>query len=128
MAVDNNGLMTFPNVTVVDAPVTDTAAPAIGTAGMRAQKDRDTGQLRAPTAAEVQELDVLTPAVPEAPVEIRGLPDGSTIAKLNQSYMSYSVVQKDASGELAEQCVTGESAADHALHVNSADEEVRHER
>lgn len=125
---ENNGLMVFPNVSVINAPGADEAVSTTGAAGMRVQKDRTTGQLRAPTAEEVQEFDALTPAAPEAPVEFSQRPDGSVVAKLNSAYLSYSVVSKDASGKLIERCVTGESAADHALHDATVEEEVGHER
>jgi hypothetical protein len=124
---NNDGLMTFPNVSVINAPAAATTAPAAGAAGMRAQKDRNTGQLRAPTGEEVAELEALTQAVPEAQVEVRQLANGAKAARLNEAYMSYSVVGKDASGNLTEQCVTGESAANHALHA-AVVEEVRHAR
>jgi hypothetical protein len=124
----NDGLMTFANVTVVNAATHTAAEPMTGAAGMRAQKDADTGRLRAPTAVEIQALDALTPSVPDEPVEVSTLANGTTVAKLNPSYMSYSVVQKNADGSLTEQCVTGESAASHALHAVAVDAEVSHDR
>jgi hypothetical protein len=127
-ASENDGLMAFPNVNVISAPAAATSAPATGTAGMRVQKDRNTGQLRAPTGEEVAELEALTPAAPEAPVEVRQHANGTKAARLNEAYMSYSVVSKDASGKLTEQCLTGEQAADHALHGAAVIEEVRHDR
>ena len=126
--VSSDGLMTFSNVTVVEAAMPATSETTLGAAGMRAQKDQDTGRLRAPTAVEIQALDALAPSVPEEPVEVSTLADGTTVARLNQSYMIYSVVHKNADGSLSEQCVTGESAADHALHVAPAAREVSHDR
>ena len=126
--VSSDGLMTFSNVTVVNAAMPATSETTLGAAGMRAQKDPDTGRLRAPTALEIQALDALAPSVPEEPVEVNTLADGTTVAKLNQSYMMYSVVHKGADGSLSEQCVTGESAAEHALHVAPATKEVSHDR
>jgi hypothetical protein len=127
-AADNSGLMTFANVTVVNAAAPETSAPVTGTAGLRASKDQDTGHLRAPTAVEIQALDAMTSVEPETPVELSTMENGATMAKLNSAYMSYSVVQKNADGTLAEQCVTGESAADHALHEVTAGGEVSHDR
>jgi hypothetical protein len=128
LTASNNGAMTFPNVSVISAPAAIESTSVAGTAGMRVQKDGTTGQLRAPTALEVAELDSLTPAEPEAQIKVTTLANGAMAARLNASYMSYSVVHKDESGRLTEQCVTGESAADHALHGAAAVEEVRHER
>src|SRR5215469_14150579 len=70
-ATGNNGAMTFPNVNIVNAPVASSAANTAGTAGMRAQKDKDTGELRAPTAEEVAELDATAKPRVAAPVTIR---------------------------------------------------------
>lgn len=95
---------------------------------MRAQKDADTGRLRAPTAVEIQALDALAPSVPDEPVEVSTLASGMTVARLNQSFMSYSVVQKSTDGSLTERCVTGESAASHALHAAPVEAEVSHDR
>ena len=127
-ATDNNGLMVFPNVTVVDAPAAAPTAPAAAAAGMRVQKDKDTGKLRVPTGEEVAELEAQAPTEPAAQVEVRTSASGVKSARLNEAYMSYSVVNKNADGELVEQCVTGEAAAEHALHRVDAIEEVRHER
>lgn len=127
-AASNGGRMEFPNVSVISAPAAAAPASAPGTAGMRVQKDRVTGQLRAPTGVEVAELEALTPPAPAGQVEVRELANGGKLARLDESFMSYSVVRKDENGNLTEQCVTGESAADHALHGTTSVEEVRHER
>jgi hypothetical protein len=124
----SSGLMEFSNVSVINAPSASAEAPTAGTAGMRVQKDRITGQLRAPTGVEVAELEALTPPAPEAQVEVWQMANGAKAARLDESFMSYSLVRKDESGNLTEQCVTGESAADHALHTADVAGEVRHDR
>ena len=127
----NNGAMTFANVNVVNAPVVTGATDVAGSAGMRAQKDKDTGELRAPTASEVAELDAspkakMTP--PVAQITLRTLPSGIHQAILTEEFMSYEVVRKDANGKLVEQCVTGESSATHALQVKPVALEVQNDR
>jgi len=91
---------------------------------MRAQKDKDTGRLRAPTGEEViameTEAGVAAPAADEA-VAITRLPSGTIAARLTAEYMSYSVVRKTADGKLVSDCVAGETAAQHALHANVAE-------
>jgi hypothetical protein len=127
-ATGSSGAMTFANVNVVNAPVASNPATAAGTAGMRAQKDQDTGALRAPTAEEVAALDATAKPRVSAQVTIRTLPNGMTAAILNEDFMSYEVVHKDANGKLVEQCVTGASAANHALHTSVAAQEVQNDR
>ena len=124
----NNGAMVFPNVKVISAQDAAAATQATGTAGMRVQKDRTTGKLRAPTGEEVAELDATAPPEPEAKVEVRTSASGVKSAKLNEAFMSYSLVHKDASGTLTEQCVTGETAAAQEAHRAAGTEEVSHER
>jgi hypothetical protein len=120
--------MVFPNVQVISAPAPDATPTTVGSAGMRAQKDRITGELRMPTAAEAAALDALAPEADDAQVILWSLPGGGEAAQLTDEFMSYSVVHKDASGRLMENCVTGEPAADHALHNHAVIEEVRHDR
>lgn len=104
---------------VVSAPVF--AADAVG---MRIVRDPVTGQLRAPTAEEAQAMDAAaakaradaTAAAPEsnpdtrAPVEIRSA--NGVRYRVNDSFLSYSVITRKADGSLAMQCVTGKEAAE----------------
>lgn len=126
-ASGNNGAMTFANVNVVSAAIPAATAPTAGSAGMRAQKDKDTGELRAPTAAEVAELDARAKSAPAPQINVRAAATGGLVAKLDDSFLSYEVAHKDASGKLVKQCVTGESAADHAMH-NPVTEESHNDR
>jgi hypothetical protein len=87
-----DGLMSFPNVRVVNVTPVDATAPAAA-----------------------------------APIEVTQLADGAVGVKLNEAYMSHSIIEKDASGEITIQCLSGESAADDALHSASVDPGVRHE-
>jgi hypothetical protein len=130
-ATGNKGAMTFANVNVVNAPVATGATGAAGTAGMLAAKDEDTGELRAPTASEVAELNAQGKSSKNAAVTsqvtVRKTANGTQATSLGGAFMSYEVVHKDANGKLVEQCVTGESAADRALHANVATQEVQHD-
>jgi hypothetical protein len=44
--------------------------------------------------------------------------NGRKSAALDESFMSYSVVRRSADGTLDTQCVSGETAAQHALHAH----------
>ena len=114
------------------------AAVAAGQQGMSVVKDAATGQLRAPTADEASQLQALgaqqRAAAAAAAAAKRGglargaaaaatLAPGTTIYHANGAVemtvdpesVSYSVMTKDADGNLALQCVTGATAADKAM-------------
>lgn len=115
----DNGLLLLPNVRVENA-----AAPVEGrgtrsSAGVRAYKDRETGQLRKATPEEQQaEAQAPAPSNDPAGVRISVMPNGRKSAALDETFMSYSVVRRAADGTLDAQCVSGESAAQHALHAH----------
>jgi hypothetical protein len=101
--------------------------------GMIVVRDAQTGQLRAPTAAESR---ALTPApsasaamtAPARPTMVTH-PGGSKQVKLGERSLVYSVVTRDADGKLHDQCVQGAAAADKALHAPAPkhNEEHRHD-
>lgn len=114
-----NGLLMLPNVRVENA-----AAPVEGqgtrsSAGVRAYKDRETGQLRKATPEE-QQAEAEAPVVANNPAgaRISVMANGRKSAALDESFMSYSVARRSADGTLDTQCVTGETAAQHALHAH----------
>jgi hypothetical protein len=108
-------------------------APASGAGqeGMVVVRDPQTGQLRTPTAAEMQALAAQRPAMlaPPAPPKVIQRADGSRQARVGEKGMVYAVVTRDAGGQLAQQCVQGEAAASAALARPAAvqHEEHRHE-
>jgi hypothetical protein len=106
-------------------------ASAAGQEGMVVARDPQTGQLRAPTAAEMQALAAQRPATlaPPAPPKVIKRADGSRQARVGETGMVYAVVTRDADGHLAQQCVQGEPAASAALARPAAiqHEERRHE-
>jgi len=100
------------------------AAQAADGVGMRIVRDPVTGQLRAPTADEAKAMDdaeakaradraAANPAGTadsRAPVEVRT--SNGVRYRVNDSFLSYSVMTRKADGTLAMQCVTGKEAAE----------------
>jgi hypothetical protein len=100
--------------------------------GMIVVRDAQTGQLRAPTAAESR---ALAPP-PSASMRAQGQPTvvthpgGSRQVRLGERGLVYSVVTRGADGKLQEQCVHGASAAEKAVHAPAStqhNEEHRHD-
>lgn len=95
--------------------------------GMVVVRDPETGQLRAPTQAEMQAITSSAGsagsarATPPQHQLITGA-DGSRHVKLGESGLVYSVVTRDGKGRLERHCVHGADAADRALqHSHSSD-------
>ena len=121
------GLLVLPNVRVEKStqPVDGRASPR--EAGMKAYKDKDTGQLRKATSEELQEEAQTTPpANNAAAASVTVSPDGRKSAALDESFMSYAVVRKGADGKLDSVCVTGEAQAQRALKGAPVAKEDRH--
>ena len=143
-SASNNGLMSFPNVRVENAPVAQPAATAkaktsSAAAGMKAYRD-DNGTLREPmstdapaastTRARVGVANAKTAAVANAePTLIQGPAQAVGVA-LDDEFMVSAVVHRDANGKLTQQCVTGETNAAHTLHSHeqTASKENNNER
>ena len=100
--------------------------------GMIVVRDAQTGQLRAPTAAESRAL------APPASASMRAQgqpalvthPGGSRQVRLGERGLVYSVVTRGADGKLREQCVHGAAAAGKAVHAPAStqhNEEHRHD-
>lgn len=93
--------------------------------GMVVVRDRQTGQLRAPTAAELKALrpqpgsSLWQPAQPVVVIH----PDGSRHVRMGEQGMVYSVVTRGADGKVTDQCVQGEAAAEAALKPAQHDKE-----
>ena len=86
--------------------------------GMVVVRDAQTGQLRAPTAAEARALAPPSSASMRVQSQQPALvthPGGSRQVRLGERGLVYSVVTRGADGKLAEQCVHGEAAADKAV-------------
>jgi hypothetical protein len=97
--------------------------------GMIVVRDPQTGQLRAPTAAESRALAAQGPsagirAQPEPALVTH--PGGSRQVRLGERGLVYSVVTRDADGKLAGQCVQGAAAADKAVHAPASAQHKEH--
>ena len=80
-------------------------------------RDHQTGQLRAPTTAELKALRPQTGKSiwPEGKPGVVLHPDGSRHVRIGEQGMVYSVVTRETDGNLVNQCVQGEAAAEAAL-------------
>lgn len=102
--------------------------------GLTVVRDADTGELRAPTAAETQALQpqaAASSARQQQPTMVTGA-DGRQSVYLGNSQHVYAIVKRGADGKLDHQCAEGADAA-HA-HLNhdapaaaQAQEKARHE-
>jgi hypothetical protein len=102
------------------------ALPMAAQAGeeMRVVRDPETGQLRAPNAAEARALDraaarlrgatTSSTAEPAAP-QVRVLPSGALSADLDESTLMYSVARTNEDGSLDRFCVQGADKAQAVL-------------
>jgi hypothetical protein len=105
-AAGSDGLLQFSNVRVVNAPSPVASTVSSTQAGMRTFKDSVTGQLRGPTAEEMQAVAAETPAVHTRMFQFASR-NGGIGATLDESFLQYSVVARQADGSLTEACVTG---------------------
>lgn len=127
-----DGLLVLPNVKI--AAVTPAQADGLAKApghrenGLKAYKDKDTGQLRKANPEELLDEAVAAARSNDAStVEVHSNPLGGEVAVLNDSFMSDLVVHKTADGKLEEQCVTGDEAAQRAL-VSTTKKEATNEK
>ena len=82
-------------------------------------RDAVTGEMRAPTAAELRALrPPPAPGTAATPVQTPKTvtrPDGTRSVTLGEGGMVYSVVTRDADGKVKERCVHGHDAARDAV-------------
>ena len=107
--------------------ILSTHARAAGQDGMVVVRDAQSGQLRAPTAAESQALraaappnTTMTAARPAAAATLTR-PNGARGVRVGESTMVYDVVTRGADGKLSSECVQGAAAAERALQHPNAD-------
>ena len=127
-----SGIMSFPHVRVINAPVASTGPAASGgkaallpaqAPGMTAFIDPATGQLVQPTAEQAAALQAAAAARQAAkangraramavtqPTVLYG-PDGSVGMTLDENSASYAVARKDAKGRLQQACAPSAEAA-----------------
>ncbi len=124
----------------VSAQATESTAPATaqgeGAEALRAVIDKETGQLRAPTAAEAAAMQARAAAAraalanrstqaakPQAPAEVlfRAYPNGAKRARLTDEFHSHSVAVLRPDGTLDTQCYENHGAAMTALQKSRSD-------
>lgn len=90
--------------------------------GMAVVRDKQTGQLRPASAAELRAMqgNLPQPQVAQAQAKVSVRADGTRSAPLGQRGVVYSVVARAPDGKLVQHCVEGESAALHASHHHAA--------
>jgi hypothetical protein len=100
-----------------------------GQSGMTVVRDPATGQLRAPTAAELRALQQASGQARRTgpdqarPPTVR--PDGVKAATLGERGMVYSVITRAPDGSLHQHCVEGEGAAAHTAHTGHTGHQAR---
>lgn len=111
----------------------ETAQSGMTQSGMIVVRDPQTGQLRAPTAAESRALAPPPSAsmrASQAQPTVVTHPGGSRQVRLGERGLVYSVVTRGPDGKLAEQCVHGAAAAEKAVQApvsTQRNEEHRHD-
>ena len=90
--------------------------PQAQSQGMVVVRDRQTGQLRAPTAAEARALAPVSArmSAPAQPAVVTH-PGGSRQVRLGERGLVYSVLTRGADGKLVEQCVKDAAVADQLV-------------
>jgi hypothetical protein len=111
-AASQDGFVHFSNVRVVNAPSAGTTTAQPTDAGMRIYRDSATGQMRGPSPEEMQAA-AAAPATarPSHMTQFASRHSGVGIA-LDESFLQYSVVARNADGSLSEVCVDGADKAD----------------
>lgn len=109
------------------------SAGASGQEGMVVVRDRESGQLRAPTPAELRALRAQQKAMAPAPATAPSVqrPDGTRHLHLGERGMVYSVLTRDAAGRKIIGCTGGANAARAAIEApapSGAPREHGHER
>jgi hypothetical protein len=98
-------------------PATPAAPTAIAADAQVVVRDADTGELRAPTASEYQTLQAQGSKLRQLarPLLMKSHASGAVGVRLNEEYMSYSVVVKQPDGRLVEYCFSSPEAAEAAI-------------
>ena len=127
------------HVVVIAALALSGPAFAAGQDGQTVFKDPQTGALRNPTAAEAKQLNDLRDAYRAAAINARrvsGAPPANVATMqangvqqmfLDEDSVSYSVITRNAAGELALHCVTGADAAIETMSNAATTESKEHQ-
>ncbi|MFK8016567.1 MAG: hypothetical protein AB8G17_14130 [Gammaproteobacteria bacterium] len=109
------GIAAVAGAGLMDSTAPEAVAPTV-TQGMTVVIDKDSGAFRAPTAKEAAEFATSAPQAAAAATEIRRA-DGSKSMRLDDSYMTYSTVTRNADGTWTKQCGVDH---DHAMAHSTA--------
>ena len=84
-------------------------------------RDAQTGQLRAPTAAEAAALQMKSARMPVTPARTlqKYHHSGARGVRLTNDFMSHTVVVRQADGTLAERCFDSKEEADAAVKASA---------
>lgn len=134
-----NTVFSMCRVVAIAALALSGSAFAAGQDAQTVVKDPLTGKLRNPNAAEAKQLNDLRAAQRAAAVNERkasGAPqanvvnlqkNGAVQVFLDEDSISYSVMTRDANGQLVLQCVTGETAAKETMSTPATTPSKEHE-
>ena len=109
-----NGVMEFPNVSVVAQPTPERARAVPPRAGMMGYKDPATGKLTGPTAQQAAALTVTRKGtgIAARPTPTRP-PHGGVAMMLEERHERYAVARKDAAGKVTETCGPDSELGEH---------------
>ena len=109
-----NGVMEFPNVSVVAQPTPDGRAAAPPRAGMMAYKDPATGKLTGPTAQQAAALTVTRKGtgIAARPTLTRP-PHGGVAMMLEERHERYAMARKDGAGKVTGTCEPDSKLGEH---------------
>jgi hypothetical protein len=133
------GLLKLPNVRIENASPAQVNAAAKASkgnaqAGVRAFKDKDSGNLRDQTPEEMVEDGItsaqqsMAKAAAAPAAAITSSTTGRAVVLVDESFMSNTVAVKDASGKLTMECVTGKDAATKSIAGAKSVKEHSHDR
>jgi hypothetical protein len=134
-----HNLFSMSRVVALAALALSGSAFAAGQDGQTVFKDPLTGQLRNPNATEAKQLNDLRAAQRAAAAAERkasGAPqanvaklqkNGVVQAFLDEESISYSVMKRDANGQLVLECVTGATAAKETMSTPATIESKEHQ-
>ncbi|MDB5907766.1 MAG: hypothetical protein JWP34_1880 [Massilia sp.] len=135
----HNTVFSMRHVVAIAALALSGSAFAAGQDGQTVFKDPQTGKLRNPTAEEAKQLNDLRAAQRAAGANERkasGAPqanvarlqaNGVVQAFVDEESISYSVMTRNAAGELVLQCVTGATAAKEVMSTPATTESKEHQ-
>lgn len=135
----HNNVLRMSRMAAIAALALSGSAFAAGQEGQTVFKDPVTGRMREPTAADVQELNAARSAERAAAAAERkaskapatGVPvrqsNGAIQITPDEGSMTYSVMTRNAAGELVLQCVTGAASAQAALSAPATTNSKEHQ-